>query len=124
MPNTENGIAGLALNAGQWRQRGGTKNALVNICEEAQLLRDPEERSSSRTSSFGWRKLYATEGTTNRFSDEGFGQTINGTATIMLDPIYMETVNTTDGSDTRFSWQVSALRRGYEQYRLEEWENG
>ncbi|GEM_PF-4580879 len=119
----------------------GTKNALVN------------------TSSYGWRKLYAAESTTNRFSDEGFGQTINGTATIMLDPIYMETVNTnvsttegkylvhvtaygktslyveavydngfvvksTDGNNTEFAWQVSALRRGYEQYRLEAWNNG
>ncbi len=118
-----------------------TKNALVN------------------TTDYGWRKLYASESTTNRFSDEGKANTTNGTGVVYLDPIYMETVNTNvstaegdytvhltaygkaslyaeaqyddrfvvksaDGSDVRFSWQVSALRRGYEQYRLEEWNNG
>jgi len=28
------------------------------------------------------------------------------------------------GGDVSFGWEVSALRRGYEQYRLEAWENG
>ena len=105
------------------------------------------------TSSHGWRKLYAVEGTTNRFNDEGIASTVNGTATIMMDPIYLETVNTSapylvhvtaygdaslyvesrqadrfavrsKGGDVSFGWEVSALRRWYEQYRLEEWENG
>jgi len=69
----------------------GTKNALVNICEEAVLLRDPEELRFSRTSSYGRRKLYAVEGTTNIFTDEGKANTTNGSAVVYLDPVYMET---------------------------------
>ena len=113
----------------------GTKNALVN------------------TTDYGWRKLYATEGTTNVFTDEGRVSLANGTATVAIDPIFLETItgeydvsltayggdfvyvaernannfvirSSNPASSEQVFWVIHGKRKGYEQYRLEAWENG
>jgi len=99
------------------------------------------------TESFGNRKLYAVESATVRFNDEGTSKLQRGTAKIELDPVFVETiegemtihltsygptslyvaargsnyfvVNSLDGKDVEFSWQVSAFRKGFANVRLE-----
>lgn len=41
----------------------------------------------------GARLMYAEEATTNLFSDQGFGQLVNGQAVVTIDPLYAQTVN-------------------------------
>ncbi len=70
--------------------------------------------------------------------------TAYGKASLYVEAQYNDrfVVKSVDGSDVKFAWQVSALRRGYlrraklfeiskklrffadEQYRLEQWNNG
>jgi hypothetical protein len=47
-----------------------------------------------RTKSYGGRQLYAMESPENWFEDFGRGQLNQGHATVKLDPIFAETVNT------------------------------
>jgi hypothetical protein len=56
----------------------GTKSALVE------------------TASYGARQLYAVESAENWFEDFGSAELIHGRAIVKLDPIFAETVNTTD----------------------------
>jgi hypothetical protein len=48
------------------------------------------------TASYGKRQLYAVESAENWFEDFGGAQLIHGRATVKLDPIFAETVNTED----------------------------
>lgn len=96
--------------------------------------------------------LYAVEAPQNWFEDFGSGKLTNGTAAITLDPLFAQTVNTTDyhvfltpradceglyvgnatdtgfevhelhsgRSNASFDYRIVALRRGYENVRLED----
>ena len=104
------------------------------------------------TGAYGLRKFYATEAADVRFSDEGIGQLVGGTAEIVLDPVlvaaiaepyviqltpYMDAallvakidtdrfmVKARDGVQSgEFAWRLSGPRRGYETVRLEQIEN-
>ncbi|MBI2102055.1 hypothetical protein HYT53_05595 [Candidatus Woesearchaeota archaeon] len=108
----------------------GTKSAVVNT-------------------TYGIRKLYAMESPDIRFYDEGRARLNNGIANISLDPIFIETVEpdynvhlTPEGktlgiyvaekakeyfivksyvpnSNVAFTWQISAIRKGYRDVRLD-----
>jgi len=108
----------------------GTKSAVVNT-------------------TYGIRKLYAMESPDIRFYDEGRARLSNGIANISLDPIFIETVEpeynvhlTPEGktlgiyvdekakeyfivksyvpsSNIAFTWQISAIRKGYKDVRLD-----
>ena len=98
---------------------------------------------------YGIRKLYAMESPDIRFYDEGRARLSNGIANISLDPIFIETVEpeynvhlTPEGktlgiyvdekakeyfivksyvpsSNIAFTWQISAIRKGYRDVRLD-----
>jgi len=51
-------------------------------------------KSAIVQTSGGWRKLYAQESPENWFEDFGEGQLVNGRASIALEPIFRETVDT------------------------------
>lgn len=96
----------------------------------------------------GWQELYAYETANNYFGDIGESQTSeNNIAIIGIDKIYNETVNTnlayqvyvssygpgqvrvadrqpdkfivkSDKPNTKFTWEIKALRKGFENHRL------
>lgn len=101
------------------------------------------------TKDYGRRLLYAVEAPENRFVDEGVAVLQNGTARVVLDPVFLQTiegepivhitpygdsqiyvsevgndhfvVSTRPGEqDIRFAWRVSAFRKGYSGVRLEQ----
>ena len=109
----------------------GTKSAVVN------------------TAHYGQRKLYASESPEVRFFDEGLARLQDGTARVMLDPVFLETiegdylihitpygdaslylaevgreyfvVRAREGDpNVAFAWRLSATRKGYAGARLEE----
>jgi hypothetical protein len=100
------------------------------------------------TDDYGTRKLYSVEAADVRFTDEGNSKLAAGVARITLDPVFIQTivgeyvisvtpygnaalyvsdigsgyfeVRSRDGDpNVRFSWRVSAARKGYENVRLE-----
>lgn len=100
-----------------------------------------------QTEHYGQRLLYAVEAPENRFTDEGKGQLVNGSATVQIDPIFTETiegeplvhitpygnaslyvdqisatsftVKSREGqNNVAFAWRVSATRKGYTGVRL------
>ncbi len=60
--------------SGNMTVSGGTKNALI------------------KTATHGYRLTYCDESTEVLFFDHGFGTLTNGSATIILDPIFLETI--------------------------------
>jgi hypothetical protein len=103
-------------------------------------------KSATVDTAFGKRKLFSLEAPEVRFIDEGTARLQNGTAMVILDPIFVETiegklrvhvtplgpaslyvaeqgkdyfvVKSIDGSDVEFNWLVSAYRKGYAGIRL------
>lgn len=125
----------------------GTTNPTAKLYVAGSFTATGTKAATVETNSFGKRKLYAVESATVRFNDEGKGKLERGTATIQLDPVFLETVegelmihltsygptslyvaergnnyfvvNSLDGKNVQFAWQVSALRKGYANVRLE-----
>lgn len=101
-----------------------------------------------KTDNYGWRAINAYETAEYYFGDMGFGQLVNGECKIPIDPVFSEIVNVDTyyhvflskygkgdiwvveqtenyfivkgDSDIRFSWELKAKRRGYEDVRLKE----
>ena len=119
---------------GDFNVSGGSKSAVVE------------------TENYGERKLYAFEQPTNRFADEGVATLTDGLARVVLDPIFLETVeedfhihltpygdaslyvaeigadyfvveSQEEGADVDFAWLLTATREGYEGVRLESGES-
>jgi hypothetical protein len=109
---------------------------------------DGEKSAVVETENYGDRKLYAFEQPTNRFADEGVATLTDGSARVVLDPVFLETVaddfhihltpygdaslyvaeigadyfvvkSQEEGADVDFAWLLTATREGYEGVRLE-----
>lgn len=125
----------------------GTSNPTSRLYVNGTFTATSLKSATVVTESFGQRKLYAVESASVRFMDEGTGKLRGGTASIALDPVFVETiegeltvhvtpygpaslfvaergngyfvVKSLDGKDVEFAWQVSAFRKGYANVRLE-----
>jgi len=106
-----------------------------------------DKQCVQRTENYGNRGFYAYETGESYLGDLGFGQLINGTCKVELDPIIKESINTDSyyhvfiskydqgdiwvqecnkdyfivkgNNDMRFSWEIKGKRRGHEGKRLE-----
>ena len=144
----EDGVsARLMIEEGTGNVGIGTTNPTAKLHVDGDFIATGAKSAAVATSSFGTRRIYAIESATVRVTDEGTAQLVRGEARIQLDPIVAEmvegellvhvspygpstlyvaergrdffVVKALNGADISFAWQMSALRKGYSDVRLE-----